>query len=305
MADFLLHLAALSLGGGAVALILMAAGLLTRTRYAAKWRCIGWLLLCLRLAIPLPLLPQQEQPTAPIQLSAPSLEREWPLYLQTTPSENQTQGQTSSPAPGNTGGTSSDQNQSQLPPVTTPAPEAKQPTLSMDQVLLTLWLVGCAGVLVWNAAAHLRLRRYLRRWSEPVPRGEVLHLYHDLGRRLGLNRLPKLRTCPGLTVPMLAGLLHPTLLLPQESLPDKQLEYALLHELTHCQRRDIWLKALALWVRALHWFNPVMWLMARSLERDTELACDEAALKRLPREEHAAYGETILQAVERLQAAQR
>ena len=58
-------------------------------------------------------------------------------------------------------------------------------------------------------------------------------------------------------------------------------------------------------MRALHWFNPVMWLMSRSLERDTELACDEAALKRLPREEHAAYGETILQAVERLQAAQR
>ena len=104
MADFLLHLAALSLGGGAVALILMAAGLLTRTRYAAKWRCIGWLLLCLRLAIPLPLLPQQEQPTAPIQLYAPSLEREWPLYLQTTPSENQTQGQKSSHAPGNKGG---------------------------------------------------------------------------------------------------------------------------------------------------------------------------------------------------------
>lgn len=305
MADFLLHLAALSLGGGAVALILMAAGLLTRTRYAAKWRCIGWLLLCLRLAIPLPLLPQQEQPTAPIQLSAPSLEREWPLYLQTTPSENQTQGQTSSPAPGRTGSSSSDQSQSPLPPVTNPAPEVKQPTLSMDQVLLTLWLVGCVGVLVWNAVAHLRLRQYLRRWSEPVPRGEVLHLYHGLGRRLGLNRLPKLRTCPGLTVPMLAGLFHPTLLLPQESLPDKQLEYALLHELTHCQRRDIWLKALALWVRALHWFNPVMWLMARSLERDTELACDEAALKRLPREEHAAYGETILQAVERLQAAQR
>lgn len=305
MADFLLHLAALSLGGGGVALILMAAGLLTRTRYAAKWRCIGWLLLCLRLAIPLPLLPQQEQPTAPIQLSAPSLEREWPLYLQTTPSENQAQGQISSPAPGNTGSSSSAQSQSPLPPAANPAPEAKQPTLSMDQVLLALWLVGCVGVLGWNAAAHLRLRRYLRRWSEPVPRGEVLHLYHDLGRRLNLNRLPKLRTCPGLTVPMLAGLLHPTLLLPHQPLPDQQLEYALLHELTHYQRRDIWLKALALWVRALHWFNPVMWLMTRALERDTELACDEAALKRLPREEHATYGETILHAVERLNAAQR
>ena len=39
------------------------------------------------------------------------------------------------------------------------------------------------------------------------------------------------------------------------------------------------------------------------LERDTELACDEAALKLLPAEEHKAYGTTILDAVERLKAA--
>ena len=54
MTDFLFYLGALSLGGGLVGLILMATGLLTRSRYAARWRCWGWLLLCLRLAIPLP-----------------------------------------------------------------------------------------------------------------------------------------------------------------------------------------------------------------------------------------------------------
>ena len=37
--------------------------------------------------------------------------------------------------------------------------------------------------------------------------------------------------------------------------------------------------------------------MVRAVERDTELACDEGALKRLPPEEHAAYGRAILQAV--------
>ena len=43
-----------------------------------------------------------------------------------------------------------------------------------------------------------------------------------------------------------------------------------------------------------------MWYMVRLVERDTELACDEAALRRLSPEEHAAYGRTILNAVERL-----
>jgi len=82
------------------------------------------------------------------------------------------------------------------------------------------------------------------------------------------------------------------------------LSYSLLHELTHYKRRDIWLKTLALLVNAVHWFNPFMWYMTRLVERDTELACDEAALKLLPAEEHSAYGTTILDAVERLKAAQ-
>ena len=36
MTDFLFHLGALSLGGGLVGLVLMATGLLTRSRYAAR-----------------------------------------------------------------------------------------------------------------------------------------------------------------------------------------------------------------------------------------------------------------------------
>ncbi|WP_302496173.1 M56 family metallopeptidase [uncultured Flavonifractor sp.] len=95
---------------------------------------------------------------------------------------------------------------------------------------------------------------------------------------------------------MLAGVFRPVLLLPEDA-GGQGLRYALLHELVHYRRRDIWLKTLVLWVNAVHWFNPLVWRMVRSVERDTELACDEGALKRLPQEEHAAYGRAILQAV--------
>ena len=260
MTDFLFYLGALSLGGGLVGLILMATGLLTRSRYAARWRCWGWLLLCLRLAIPLPFSFPNVQVHAPIQLHSPSLER---------PSE--------------------------------PEPETK-PTIYVSQIVTAVWLLVAAGILIWNLIAHLRLRRFLKRWADPVRDATILPLYNAMGDQLELDRRPRLMTCPGLAAPMLAGLLHPVLLLPEQPLAPKELEYALLHELTHYRRRDIWLKALALWVRAVHWFNPLVWLMARAIEQDTELSCDEAVLRRLPPEEHAAYGKTILSAVERLKA---
>ena len=101
------------------------------------------------------------------------------------------------------------------------------------------------------------------------------------------------------------GLFQPALLLPENPPAGDALRFSLLHELTHFRRRDIFRKTLALWVRALHWFNPLVWLTARTMDRDIELSCDESALKHLPPAEHAAYGRTILSAVSALTGAGR
>ena len=299
MKDFLFHLGALSLGGGLVGLVLMAAGLLTRSRYAARWRCWGWLLLCLRLAIPLPFSFPNVQVRAPIQISSPSLERPSELPFTTgRPFQNAVQSPVSP--------ISSSDGESTSPSISSSpnssAPQDSKPTVYFSQILTGVWLLGVAAILTWNLTGHWRLKRFLKRWASPVQDFQLVPLYNAMGDELGLDRRPRLMTCPGLAAPMLAGLFHPMLLLPEQPLSPKELEYALLHELTHYRRRDIWLKALSLWVRAVHWFNPLIWLMDRAIERDTELSCDEAVLRRLPPEEHAAYGKTILSAVERLKA---
>ena len=70
MTDFLTSMAGVSLGGGAVILLLAVLAKLTRGRYGARWRCWAWLLLALRLAVPLPLLPAGAE-AAPIQIQVP------------------------------------------------------------------------------------------------------------------------------------------------------------------------------------------------------------------------------------------
>lgn len=71
MNQILLTLGALTLGGSAAVVLLALAGRTTWGRYGAKWRCWAWLLLCLRLAVPLSLsLPAREQ--APIQVDIPN-----------------------------------------------------------------------------------------------------------------------------------------------------------------------------------------------------------------------------------------
>ena len=283
MTQLLLSLGSLTLGGSAAIVLLALAGHLTRSRYAARWRCWVWLLLCLRLAVPLT-LPQRAQ--APIQVEVP------PAFVQ-APVPTHTDGPSVQKLPAQSAPDASGR------PAEPAAPQEPERaaifSFSPAQALAGVWLLGVAGVLGWSLLSHIRFLRYLRRWSTPVEEGELLCRYRDLGLRAGIRgSLPRLLRCRGLRVPMLAGLLFPAVLLPWEELEDQQLDCALLHELLHFRRRDIWLKALCLWVRALYWFNPLCYLMTGLAHRDMELACDEAALGCLTPEEYGVYGKAIL-----------
>jgi beta-lactamase regulating signal transducer with metallopeptidase domain len=289
MTDTLTTLLTTTLGGASVILLLAVASRSTRARYGAKWRCWAWLLLCLRLAVPFPLLPQIDR-TEPslIQLPAPS-----DTIIYQAPAAQPDSSADTAPAP----------------TIPSPRPQITQPTvetpsepftLSLTQLVMLVWLAGVAVFVLWTLGQHLRFLAYLRRWSRPVAEANILDLFQQLCDQLHLRRPPQLRYCQGLNIPMLAGIFRPILLLPEETCSPEALRYSLLHELTHFRRKDIWLKALALWVNAVHWFNPAVWYMVRLVERDTELACDEAALLTLPSAEHAAYGRTILNAADRL-----
>lgn len=299
VSDLLPTLGALTLGGSAAVILFALASRASRTRYGARWRCWVWALLCLRLAIPFSFFSlYQEESQAPIQLSLPS---DTVLYEYTPPQQSAPQPSVEpAGAPGNTAQPSADTPvKADLDTQADDAPK-REFSISLSEVVVILWLAGVVVMAVWTLVSHLRFLRYLRRWGRPVQEADTIRLYNQLGDQLKLDRRPSLRTCTGLRAPMLAGLFHPVILLPEETPEGDSLRYALIHELTHFKRRDIGLKTLALLANIVHWFNPIMWYMVRLVERDTELACDEAALRQLPSEDHAAYGRTILNAVERL-----
>lgn len=296
MTEFLTNLMSLTMGGTVAVVVMALTARMSRARYAARWRCWLWLLLCLRLMVPVSIsFPEQTEIKAPIQITAPSdivifeekESEQLPLPEPTQPTVPTT------PVP------------TPSVPTTPSAPAVAEPEkqITLYQIVFAIWAVGAVAVLLWYLFSHWRFLRWLRRWGDPVINAGTIRLFNELGDKLELNRRPELLVCTGLKVPVLAGVFAPRLLLPEGEMGEHALRYSILHELTHFKRRDIWLKTLALLVNVVHWFNPFMWYMTRLVERDTELACDEAALKLLPVEEHKAYGTTILDAVERLKTA--
>ena len=163
------------------------------------------------------------------------------------------------------------------------------------QWLPAIWLAGAAAVLVGQGGIYLATRKKLLRWSTAVEEPRTKLLLSHCQQELGMQEQVRLMRCCLLDTPMLMGLWRPCILLPEVELEEQQLRYVLLHELSHRRRRDLWLKFLLLVAKAVHWFNPLVWWMARRASADIEVACDADVLRlHDTKEERREYGALIL-----------
>lgn len=179
-------------------------------------------------------------------------------------------------------------------PQTRPETQTVRPAASWRSVLTSpvlwfaLWGVGAAFCLLRQAWGYRRFARLVRA-SGIYPEPEALALLSNLdpSGRVGLT------VCPYVSTPMLLGVIRPTIVLPCEVEGDR-LGDILAHELTHARRQDLLYKWFAVAVTSVHWFNPLMVVVRRQLNRACELSCDETVVKRLDAAGRRHYGETLL-----------
>ena len=142
---------------------------------------------------------------------------------------------------------------------------------TVPRILSILWGTGAAVMLLFLVGNNLRFAARLRRSRRPLDIPECpLPVY----------------LMEGLSSPCLIGLFHPAIYLTPEAVENETvLRHVLAHEGTHYAHRDhIWsaLRCIAL---ALHWYDPLVWLAVSLSKADGELACDEGTVRRLGEED--------------------
>lgn len=274
--------------GGAALVLTLARGRLER-RYSAKWRYWAWLVLAaLLLTAPLfTLLPERVEPIRPpvvIQLPAP--ERTAP------PAEEQITVQAPT------------EPREQAPTQTVESAAKPAATVSVEELVPILWTVGGVAFALYHLVGTAWFSRRACRWSRPAGE-ETQETYAALAAELGIKNSPRLAVSGKLDSPVVLGVLRPRLLLPGEDFGGEELDFVLRHELTHYKRRDLWYKLLLLTANAVHWFNPLIYLLRRQAEADLELTCDDAVVAGCGRETRKAYSETLLKSLHRQSALGR
>lgn len=164
-----------------------------------------------------------------------------------------------------------------------------------------VWASGAAVMLLWNFGAYLVFRRTILAKSVDAS-AKTKEMLLETENLLGIEKEIKAVVCKNVSSPMVLGFLNPRLVLPEENYSEKALHFILNHELTHYKRCDTFYKAFMLIVNAVHWFNPVVWLMRKLADSDLEVSCDAHVIENADLETRKRYSETILSCVHREKA---
>jgi len=148
----------------------------------------------------------------------------------------------------------------------------------ISSTMLWVWLIGGTLMLLRWMVSQAHLKKWITDSEEVtgVTKQEWRQCLNECGSMLGVKTLPTLRVKSGLSSPVVAGVWNPVILMPMGALTWKNttVRMAILHELGHIKRKDLWLRAAADLACAIHWYNPLIRWMRTQLLTQCEYACD-------------------------------
>ncbi len=168
---------------------------------------------------------------------------------------------------------------------TNDSPPVRAP-ISWPTVVVTMYLAGSAGVLVWLGAGAIAARRLVRR-ANPAPASLSDLLMNSGGCDAGDLQL---LVSDEIDVAVALGVWRPRVLVPTRwvaSRPTDELAAVLAHEAAHVENGDLTWLAWSRLLLALLWAQPLYWLLRRTLRLDQEALADAAASDHAGRQQYA------------------
>ena len=263
-------------------------------RYGAKWRYLLWLVIAVRLCIPVQInLPE---PMMGMRMEVPSVQNSARAVLETKNPEYLIR---------------SDADKELMKEMRETVSEANGYMLHVDFTVPddhdffdfflaypdVLWMIGVLSFLIWQGRKYSSFKKMLYRNRRKVMDAAVLDCFYTLCRELNIEKRPEIYFCEPLPSPLCVGFMHPAVYINSEDREEKDLRLILKHELIHCKRKDLWFKGILMLARALHFFNPFVHWMAKLAEKDMELSCDLAVMENCDLQEREAYSMAILRTV--------
>lgn len=173
------------------------------------------------------------------------------------------------------------------------------------RLLMVIWFAGSSLFFLRFVKKLIKGQRYLSvLLANTAPAPAVQDCFSAVQAETARQKPCRAVVSSAVCVPMIIGILHPTILLPTlaTELSQQQLRHILHHEYGHVLNHDLLLKALLEVLCCIFWWNPVVYLLKNSLGQALEVKCDLRVTKTLGESETPAYLQTVLDVLRRVNA---
>lgn len=162
-------------------------------------------------------------------------------------------------------------------------------------VLSWLWLGGLVLMLGVKLICYVAFLGKVKRHSHICEDEQSDKMMQEISNRLRIRRDVKLYWSSEIDTPLLMGFFRPSVYLPENSWTAEQRKMILLHEFFHLKGGHLFIQLFLLVATAVHWFNPVIYLVGGELKAALEESCDAAVLRQSSLKTRRLYGKTVLE----------
>jgi len=269
----------LSISGSIIALVLFALKPFLKDRFSKTWQYYIWLIVLIRLLIPFSV---EVSIVGQLFSEADKL-----ITAQNEVSESI-----------NENSTKIDNFVPQSPQINNNETIQQEKTtnywIEIKSALWLIWLGIAVMLLVRKVTSYHSFVRYIKAGINELSDDKVLETFNTTCITIGLKKPLKIYINPLATSAMLVGIFKPFVVIPNIDISENELRNIFIHELTHYKRSDILYKWFTQLAVCLHWYNPLVYLVSREINKNCELSCDETIIRELDDNGKRSYGDTLL-----------
>jgi len=170
-------------------------------------------------------------------------------------------------------------------------------------VLFYVWLSGVVAILAIYIAGNVLFLVKINR-SPVIVHEEISSILNALYKEMGIRKKIRIIELHSVKSPAIYGFYKPVILVSNIDflmhLEKEKLKLLLMHELQHYKSWDNLIKIIGTFLKALHWFNPFIWLAFRKISIIQEYVCDEEVVNLLEKDEQGQYANLIFDVYELL-----
>ena len=151
-------------------------------------------------------------------------------------------------------------------------------TIIFDIALPLIWFIISVISIAYLFVSKLYIEHKVK-LNKVETSDNTIIIFDECKKILGIETNIELITQSYLSSPAIIGIFKPKIILPDYYISDQSLMFVLLHELCHYKRKDMVINYIMLFLSAIYWFNPLVFILFKLIREDMEIVNDNYVLK--------------------------